>query len=156
MKTHTTILILIAIFLVGCDTKSVNMPSESMIPTIPKNSTVTLDVGAYRSDNPQRFDIVAFVPPHDLKALYIFRIIGLPNESIELKNNKIYINNTMVDIPHNITYFSDSGTVNKISLGKDEFYVLGDNSKNARDSRFFGPITRKSIQAKYVNSKPNK
>ncbi len=106
----------------------------------------------------ERFDIVAFEYMYDNSDIYVKRIIGLPNETIEIINNVIYINGEKLtefygvfseieNSPDITNYFSDYP---KTTLGVDEYFVIGDNRYVSDDSRNFGPITGDSILGKAI------
>lgn len=79
-------------------------------------------------------------------ALWIKRVIGLPGETIEFKNGNLYVNDKKVKQTFETeTVTSDFGPV---TLGKDEYWVMGDNRDNSCDSRYVGTFKRKDI--KYV------
>ena len=75
----------------------------------------------------------------------IKRVIGLPGETIEYNNGKLYINNKVVEDKYN-----DGTTFDfkKVVLGEDEYFVLGDNRAVSIDSRRLGPIPKKDILGK--------
>jgi len=127
------------------------------------------------SKEPKRGEIVVFKTPEDNKTDYIKRVIGLPGDTLEMKNNLIFINDTKIKIktikteqyksfnvkknseilPNNLSYevyefekiFDGLNTNNfsKIKIPKDKFFVLGDNRDNSQDSRFIGLIPRENL-----------
>ena len=88
-----------------------------------------------------RFDIVVVEYEKDI---LIKRVIGLPNENVEYKNNVLYIDDKRVDTPINFEYTKDF----KITAKEDEYVVLGDNRNVSKDSRIIGPINIKDIKGK--------
>jgi len=95
----------------------------------------------YVSDHPKSID--STVEIHIDK-----RVVGLPGEQIRLAKGQIYINGKLLDepyaIPDGITY------TNTITLGPNEYYIVGDNRPNSLDSRFFGPVTIDQIVGKLI------
>lgn len=87
-----------------------------------------------------RYDIV--VLESDNKRL-IKRVYGLPGERISIEDNIIYINNNMIE---DIYAYGDTSNFDSITLGEDEYFVLGDNRAVALDSRTIGPIKRNKIK----------
>lgn len=95
-----------------------------------------------------RQDVVVFRFPKNPSKFYIKRIIGLPGEKVEMKNNHVYIYNN--SYPAGMMLIEDNylpaGTINDpkafsgIELGSDEYFVLGDNREESSDSRFWGPV----------------
>lgn len=84
----------------------------------------------------------------------MFRVLALPGERITLHDSKIEINGTVLSIPGKIVYSSFASghpaTYNNVTLGIDEYYLVGDNVAGANDSRFLGPIRREAIMGKVI------
>ena len=113
---------------------------SSMTPTLEHNDNLIVDKISYRFQDPERFDVVVF--DYQDGRYFIKRVIALPGETIEIKDNKIYINGEILDedFGYGITYNIDA-----ITLGSDEYFLLGDNRIISLDSRSFGPISKKEI-----------
>ena len=82
---------------------------------------------------------------------YIKRIIGLPGESVEFRDGEIYINNRKLNEKYETTAIADTGIASeKIVLGGDEYFVLGDYRESSEDSRMadFGNVKRSEIEGK--------
>ena len=82
---------------------------------------------------------------------YIKRIIGLPGETVQIKDGKIYIDGKILEEDYETTAIEDAGTAaEEIDLGGDEYFVLGDNRKNSEDSRMadIGNVKRSEIEGK--------
>ncbi len=96
-----------------------------------------VDKITYRFSNPERFDIIVF-PYRYSDEIYIKRIIGLPGETVQIDTaGNIYINGEILQEGYGkevITYPGDA--TNPIELGENEYFVLGDNRNNSRDSRY--------------------
>lgn len=92
-----------------------------------------------------RFDICVIKPKNvETEKLIVKRIIGMPNETIEYKNNVLYIDGES----YKEEYLSDVVTEDlKIVLKDDEYYCLGDNRPVSKDSRYYGPFSSKEIVA---------
>jgi signal peptidase I len=100
----------------------------------------------------KRFDIVVTKYSKEDTSNKIKRILGLPGEIIEFKNNgDLYINDQLVEQPVASEYIKDAYyPAGPTTLGDDEYYVCGDNRKHSYDSRNTGPIKRESITGKAV------
>ncbi len=125
----------------------------SMEPNFFDHEYLIINEISYRFNSPERGDIVVFKYPRDPSQYFIKRIIGLPNETLEIKNGKITVfNNDSRDglvleeeyLEEEVKTFGDR----TISLGADEYFIMGDNRLASFDSRSFGPIKRESIVGK--------
>ncbi len=104
----------------------------------------------------KRYEVVVFHPPVSADSFYIKRVIGLPGETVQIKNGKIVIFNK--DNPSGFVLKEDSylnplvvtGSDIKMTLASDEYCVLGDNRGMSQDSRFFGPVKKDRIIGKVV------
>ncbi len=115
----------------------------SMLDTLHPNDLVLVDKVSYRLHTPNRGDVVVFFPPNDLKEKYIKRVIGLPGETVEVKDGKVYVNEKPLDEPYlNSPMQYDSGP---IQVPEGHVFVMGDNRSVSLDSRSFGPIEISSI-----------
>jgi len=123
---------------------------ESMRPNFESGDYLIIDQISYRFREPQRGEIVVFRYPQNFSQRYIKRIIGLPEETIEIKDGKIiiYQRDGQSWILNESSYLSDfiftSGDI-KITLAENEYFVLGDNRYFSADSRKFGPFSKKDI-----------
>ena len=112
-----------------------------------------IDEISYRFNEPKRGDVVVFRYPENPSQFFIKRIIGLPGETIEVKNDKITIYNS--EFPQgfsiNEAYLSiGQETIGNLSenLDDDEYYVMGDNRLQSSDSRRWGPLEKSFITGK--------
>lgn len=123
---------------------------ESMEDTLQDYDNLLVEKVTYYFKDPSRFDIVTLYPNgRDENVYYIKRIIGLPGENVRIEGNKIYINGKLLKENYGKDgYIEEAGRAEGegITLGKDEFFVMGDNRNNSVDSRFeVGPVKKKNI-----------
>ncbi|MGI6678935.1 MAG: signal peptidase I [Dehalobacterium sp.] len=124
-----------------------NIPSSSMEPILKPGDRILVNKWIYRFQGPKRGDIVVFPYPLDEKTRYIKRIIALPGEDIQGRKGKILINGRELEE----SYIIGKGTsfdFGPITLDGNEYFVLGDNRNNSRDSRVFGVITGDKISGR--------
>ena len=139
----------------GCGIqKTLDMGSSSMEPTIMKGDKVTSEI-TISVPKLERFDMVIFRPPIAPDAFFVFRVIGLPNEHLQLsKDNHPIINGSPVIAPNGIMYIESAGDrkggFTDIRLKDDEYFLVGDNVNIANDSRFIGPINELDIAGKVI------
>ncbi len=102
--------------------------------------------------NPQRGDVVVFIYPEDPKKDFIKRLIATEGETVEIRNGSIYVNNKpLVDPVFRSKYYYNMGNMSagkKITVPKDSYFVLGDNSASSQDSRYWGFVPHKNILGK--------
>lgn len=114
------------------------IPSESMQNTIQKGDRIFGLRLAYLNSAPERFDIVIFKFPDDESQLFIKRIIGMPGEKIEIKQGKVYVNNSAVPLDDSFCkeppMMKDFGPY---QVPEDSYFVLGDNRNWSKDSRYW-------------------
>ena len=124
----------------------------SMEPNFFDRQYLIVDEITYRFDSPERGDVVVIKVPFEREAL-IKRIIGLPGEILEINNAEIKIYNDenaqgfTLDEGYLSQDVNTKGSV-RVSLGQDQYYVLGDNRSVSLDSRYFGAINKDQIVGK--------
>jgi len=130
--------------------KAYKIPGYGMEPAIKKGDRIFTVKYKEARIEPQRFDVVVFTVPNKPLS-YIKRIIGLPGETLEIKDGKVLINGkelTSTLYYYNAGDFGKEGQ--KIQIPANYYYVMGDNSSNSSDSRYYGPISRDNIISKAI------
>jgi signal peptidase I, bacterial type len=109
----------------------------SMENTLYNGDNLYVEKLSYRFNDLKRFDIIVFYPfGRELKDYYVKRIIGMPGETVQIKGSDIYINGDILKEDYGKDPIIDAGrAAEPITLGKDEYFVLGDNRSVSRDSR---------------------
>lgn len=123
----------------------------SMEPNFDNGEYLVINEIGYRFEEPKRGEVVVFKYPLDPSQYYIKRIIGLPEETVEVKNNQVAIYN--LEFPQGIVLDESSylskGAITwgniKVTLGNDEYFVLGDNRSASSDSRQWGALHKENI-----------
>ena len=122
---------------------------ESMEPMLQDGDNLIVDKITYHFKAPQRFDIIVFPFQYKEDTYYIKRIIGLPGETVQITGEgTIYIDGEVLEEGYGREVIRDPGNAySPITLGEDEYFVLGDNRNNSSDSRSssVGLIHRKDI-----------
>jgi signal peptidase I len=143
------------------------IPSGSMIPTLEINDRVLVNKLSYRFGAIERGDILVFDSPEAIEVersfasrvvrsigeatgltspdtVLIKRVIALPGETVEIKDNQVYVNGNPIAEP----YLPDGTTMrdfDELTIPADHVFMMGDNRNQSRDSRVFGPIPREDI-----------
>ncbi len=122
----------------------------SMEPTFDDGNYILIDEISYRFREPERGNIVVFRFPQDRSQFFIKRVVGLPEETLEIKDNQIIIYSA--ENPKGLILREDylapaQQTLGnfRIKLDPDEYFVLGDNRLRSSDSRIWGPVNRSLI-----------
>ena len=142
------LVLLIAVLLIKTYVVSpIKVNGVSMVPTLENKDYMILDKISYRIGKIKRFDIVVINTEDDY---LIKRIIGLPGEKIEYKDNKLYVNGKYVKEDY---ARQDMDDYNIKELGStvvpdDSYFVLGDNRPVSKDSRYIGFVSKEDIEGK--------
>ncbi len=166
----TVVCTIFALFVTTYVVHPMTVPTPSMVPTIQVGDRLLIDKFTYRnsfmrgpgltaSRQVQRGDIVVFKFPKDPQVLYVKRAIGLPGESLEIRDKKVYINGEPLqeDYAHftdpNIRSgrgihgfeFSKRDNFGPLEIPEGHLFVMGDNRDDSADSRYFGLLDQKLI-----------
>lgn len=122
---------------------------DSMKETLHDHDIMILDKISYKNHDIKRFDIVVIYLEEEREYI-IKRIIGLPGEKIEYKDNKLYVNGTYIkeDFKHYKTEDFSTKDIGYEEVPDDKYLVLGDNRVNSIDSRYLGYIKKEDIKGK--------
>lgn len=120
----------------------------SMLDTLHENNIMGVSRLHYRLNEPQRGEIITCNYPEDGNKLFVKRIIGLPGETIEIREGTVYIDGE----PIAETYLTrvDDQSMDPITLAKDEIFVMGDNRPVSRTGRAVGPLTLDEIYGRVL------
>ncbi|MBD8931097.1 MAG: signal peptidase I [Ruminococcus sp.] len=150
--TEIIVVCILAWMLVSFFGQRVSNAGDSMSPVLKNGDVVLINRIVYDARKPKRGEIIAFRPNGNENAHYcIKRVVGLPGETVQIKDGKIYIDGK---VQKKDVYTSDldfAGIAEKkITLGETEYFVLGDNSAGSDDSRLadIGNVKREDIGGK--------
>ena len=126
----------------------VKVEGEAMAPALNHGDRIIIE---RRPHKLERGDIVLFLYPDDPVRSYIKRIVGLPNETLDIREGKVFINGQPLLEPYIDPDLDQSHrSLDEIKLDADSYFVIGDNRDNSSDSRIWGPLHRKFIYGKYL------
>ena len=120
----------------------------SMDPTFKSGEYLIVDELTYHWSDPKRGSVLIFRYPRDPSKYFIKRVIGLPGETLEIKDGIVTIKNEVSPLGFVIDepYIKFPKTDNLlITLGEDEYFVMGDNRLGSADSRIWGPVPREDV-----------
>lgn len=146
---YVAVVLLLCFLLITYVGQRTRVIGDSMQATLQDGDNLIVDKISYRFHDPARFDIIVFPYEYEEDTFYIKRIIGLPGETVWINTSgDIYINGALLQENYGLERISYAGLAAvPIKLGEDEYFVLGDNRNNSRDSRFdvVGTIQRDKI-----------
>ncbi len=146
------LVVLLAYFITAFGVEKTTMVGSSMEGTLKNGDKLIINKMVYRFTMPKRFDIIVFKNIGKEHSYYtVRRIVGLPGETIQIKDGKIYINGEVLEEEINVEKISNGGLAKEaIVLEENEYFVLGDNRNSSEDSRFgnVGNITKDMIIGK--------
>lgn len=113
------------------------VPTASMENTICINDRILAWRPAYLFSEPARGDIIIFPYPDDESQYYVKRIIGLPGETVEIRDGAVYINDSAEPLKENYLKEKAYGDAGPFHVPMDSYFVMGDNRNNSLDSRYW-------------------
>ena len=131
----------LAIGIRACVAEARFIPSESMLPTLEIDDRLIVEKISYRFRKPERGDVVVFSPTDALKEqnyneAFIKRVIGLPGDTVEVKNGNVLVNNK--ELTEKYILDAPNYQYGPIQVPKGQYLVLGDNRNNSYDSHYWG------------------
>ncbi len=138
---------------IGCKGLAYKVVTVNMSPTLNPSDAFTVNPLAYQSNPIERFDIVIYEAPEAVKEAnkingelrIVTRVVGLPGEKLEIKNNKLYINDKLLDEPFEriVDETDKRKDFPAIVIPENEYFLMGDNRPKSIDSRYYKPATIK-------------
>lgn len=120
----------------------------SMYPTFDNGEYLIVDELTYRFEDPKRGDVIVLRYPNDPSKDFIKRVVGLPGESVYIGADRVEIGSpdgTRMTVPEPYVVNHGNGGSQSVTLGTDEYFVLGDNRPASSDSRSWGILPRENI-----------
>ena len=136
MLVYVGIVLAITFLIITFVGQRTHVSGESMENTLDDGDQLIVDKLTYRFHDPERFDIIVFPFRYKDNTYYIKRIIGLPGETVQIVDGEIYINGEVLEESYGREVMQDAGlAAESLTLGDDEYFVLGDNRNYSSDSR---------------------
>ena len=127
---------LLAVVTVFCIGMKTSVIGPSMEPSLYNGQGIFLNRLVYKVSSPKEGDVIVFLPNGNEKShYYVKRVVGVPGDKLYIKKGLLYVNEEAVEEYFN-DRIADSGILeSEVTLGEDEYFVIGDNCNNSEDSR---------------------
>lgn len=145
---YIALVVVTAWFILYFVVQRTEVSGNSMLPNLHNGESIMIDKISYRFKDPERFDIIVFNYLYTKDTHYIKRIIGLPGETVQIIDGVIYIDGAPLEENYGLEAITNPGrAAEPITLGPDEYFVLGDNRNGSSDSRSedVANVSRKQI-----------
>ena len=143
---ETLILTLVIFLLIRFAVQNFRIEGFSMEPNFHDGQFILVNKLVYMLHPPERGDVVVLIPPSAASRDFIKRVIGLPGDRVEVVDGRVIINGELLQEPYPLN--SGSYSYGPITVGPDEYFVLGDNRNNSSDSHSWGMVSIKKIIGK--------
>ncbi len=128
----------------------VKVEGTSMAPLLTDQERIFINKFVYRFEPIERGDVVVFWYPLDRSKSFIKRVVGLPGETVEVRQGRLYVNGKRLEEPYVPPQFTDGSTYAPVRVPAGEYFVMGDHRASSNDSRVFGPVPDRYIYGKAV------
>ncbi len=144
--------VVLAVVLIVFIYQPVKVEGTSMMPGLTDQERIFINKYTYKlgAGSINREDLVVFHYPNDPSQSYIKRIIGVPGDTVEIRNGVVYVNDKKLDEPYVPPEYRDGVPMGKETVPPDYYFVLGDHRSSSNDSRVWGFVGRKAIYGKAV------
>jgi signal peptidase I len=142
----TAVLALIIFFAARSSIQTYEVFMTSMEPNFSEGDRVVVNKAVYWFGDPQRGDVIIFENPNNESEDYIKRVIGIPGDTVEIKDQAVYVNGTRLEEPYIMA--PPIRGMAAVMVPENSYFVLGDNRNNSQDSRSGWFVTKDEIHGK--------
>ncbi len=128
----------------------VKVEGTSMAPLLSDQERIFINKFVYRFEPIQRGDVVVFWYPLDHSKSFIKRVVGLPGETVEIRQGTVYVDGKIVPEPYVPPQYEDLSDFALVTVPEDKYFVMGDHRISSNDSRVFGPVASRFIYGRAV------
>ena len=128
----------------------VKVEGTSMAPLLSDQERIFINKFVYRFEPIDRGDVVVFWYPLDRSKSFIKRVVGLPGETVEIRQGLVYVNGNPLPEPYVPPQYEDLSDFGPVRVPRDSYFVMGDHRISSNDSRVFGPVASRYIYGRAV------
>jgi signal peptidase I len=128
----------------------VKVEGTSMAPLLSDQERIFINKFVYRFEPIERGDVVVFWYPLDRSKSFIKRVIGLPGETVEIRQGAVYVDGKLIPEPYVPAQYEDLSDFGPVTVKPDSYFVMGDHRISSNDSRVFGPVESRYIYGRAV------
>jgi len=128
----------------------VKVEGTSMAPLLSDQERIFINKFVYRFEPIDRGDVVVFWYPLDRSKSFIKRVVGLPGETVEIRQGLVYVNGTALPEPYVPPQYEDLSDFGPVRVARDAYFVMGDHRISSNDSRVFGSVPSRYIYGRAV------
>lgn len=142
------IAVVVCVLLITYVVQAFKVQGTSMSPELLDGERILVNKFLYRFGDIERGDVVVFWYPEDPNLSFIKRVVGLPGETVEVRNGDVYIDSVLVDEPYVIPDNADRRSFASQEIRPGHYFVLGDNRRGSNDSRSWGLVPQRYVYGK--------
>ena len=143
-----SVAVLFCFFLITFVAQAFRVQGTSMLPLLADSERIIVNKFVYRFRGIDRGDVVVFWYPKDPSVSFIKRVIGMPDDTVELRNGVLYVNGQRLNEGYVLPGFRDDESYPPLTVKKGYYYVLGDHRNSSNDSRNWGEVPERYIYGK--------
>ena len=128
----------------------VKVEGTSMAPLLSDQERIFINKFVYRFEPIDRGDVVVFWYPLDRSKSFIKRVVGLPGETVQIRQGIVYVNGVQLPEPYVPPQYEDLSDFGPVGVPRDSYFVMGDHRISSNDSRVFGPVASHYIYGRAV------
>lgn len=143
-----SVAVLFCFFLITFVAQAFRVQGTSMLPMLEDGERIIVNKFVYRFHAIDRGDVVVFWYPKDPSVSFIKRVIGMPDDTVELRNGVLYVNGQRLNEGYVLPGFRDDESYPPVTVKKGYYYVLGDHRNSSNDSRNWGEVPERYVYGK--------
>jgi len=145
-----SVAVLFCFFLITFVAQAFRVQGTSMLPLLEDGERIIVNKFVYRFHPIERGDVVVFWYPRDPSVSFIKRVVGLPGDTVEVREGDVYVNGHLMQEDYILPRFRDDESYAAMEVKKGYYYVMGDHRNSSNDSRSWGEVPERYIYGRAV------